>query len=247
MIPCSPAGYLLINKPKDITSFQVVRTIRRWLPRSTKIGHAGTLDPFATGLLIIGVGRSATRHFERLIHLDKVYRAQGELGVQTDSLDVTGTVVKNMEGPLPTKDSIALALAGLGTSYEQVPPVYSALKFQGKRLYALARSGKVDEQQMQAISQLKKRTVHLFSTALEDFQAPHFTVRAHVSHGTYIRSLMNDIAERANSFATTVELTRLAIGPFLLENAVELSAIKNSEDVAQHLVSIDAFLSRIKN
>src|SRR5277367_6222931 len=121
-------GFLLINKPVGITSFDCIRKIRQFLPYKTKIGHAGTLDDFAQGLLIICIGKEATRLVETLMQVDKEYVVRAKLGELTDSLDLTGEIVQETSVPFFLVDDLKNALEKLGSSYEQVPPIYSALK-----------------------------------------------------------------------------------------------------------------------
>jgi tRNA pseudouridine55 synthase len=245
----SISGYILVNKPLHLSSFDVVAHLKRLLACGTKVGHAGTLDPFAQGLLLIGIGREATAHFKNLAMLDKTYRAQGQLGTLTDTLDCTGTPISphNKAITLPSKEQLMHAIQSLGASYYQAPPIFSALKFKGKRLYALARAGAMDEHELLAIADLKKRLVDILSLTLENYELPFFTIETRVSHGTYIRSLVNDIARNAGSCATTTALTRLAVGPLTLHDACELSALTSFEAVQANLIPTGTLLHTIKS
>jgi len=241
-------GYLFINKPADITSHDCIKRIKNILKKAEniptsgrsriKIGHAGTLDPFATGLLIIGIGRGATKYLSMVMKGDKQYIATGKLGVLTDTLDKTGTVIEEATIPPITQEQLIEAIHSLGTAYTQTPPAFSALKYQGKPLYKLAREGKAPEELAKIIED-KKRTVQLYSIELTDFNPPFFTIKADVSHGTYIRSLVNDIAKVCDSVATTWELERTKIGPISIEQAIEIDSIKSIDDIENHLVAID--------
>lgn len=232
-------GFLFINKPKGITSYSCIAHIKKILKQKIKIGHAGTLDPFATGLLIIALGRQATRLISHFMTLDKTYTALGKLGELTDTLDYTGTIVKTDEISL-TAEQINEAIKSMGSIYEQTPPLYSALKYQSTPLYKLARNKSMDVASLEQIVQTKTRKVQLHQLELLAFNFPFFSIRAHVSHGTYIRSLVNDIAHRAGSCATTYELERSTIGPFLLSNAVDIKSINTIEDIEKHLLAIES-------
>ena len=228
-------GYLLINKPKNMTSFDVVKQIKKIINKKIKIGHAGTLDPFATGLLIVCVGREATRSISNFVDLDKVYVVKAKLGELTDSLDFTGQILET-KTKIPNKSEILEAIKKIGKKYIQTPPIYSALKHKGKPLYKLARSKVMTEEELQKIIKQKSREVEIFSLELIDFEPPFFSFRAKVSKGTYVRSLANDIAQIAQSCATTYEIQRVKIGPFSLEKSVDLNKLKTVEDVQDNMV-----------
>src|SRR5260221_13728979 len=200
-------GFLLINKPVGITSFSCVKYLKRILQQKIKIGHAGTLDPFATGLLIVALGREATRLISQIMVMEKTYVATGKCGELTDTLDYTGTVVTTCEH-IPSEQEIRASLASFGSSYTQIPPLYSALKYKGERLYALARNSAIELQELQKIAESKRRTVQLYEVELLSYASSQFTIKARVSHGTYIRCLVHDIAVPAASSAPTYHLTR---------------------------------------
>ncbi len=247
MEPEKIAGFLLINKPKDITSFTVVKRIQKLVGgRKIKVGHTGTLDPFATGLLIIAIDRRATKHIDQFLKLDKIYIAQGKLGELTDTLDYTGAVIQTSDASNVTNEGIQEAIKKMGSSYIQTPPIYAALKHKGQPLYKLARQKKLSVDELETIVQYKKREISLYELELLAFEPPFFTIKAHVSHGTYIRCLVNDIAQLVGSIATTYQLERTAIGPFTIEQAVDLEALATIEDVEKHLGSIESFLQQIQ-
>jgi len=230
-------GYLLINKPKNITSYDCIRAIKKVISKKIKIGHAGTLDPFATGLLIICIGRQATKNISTLLNTDKTYLVKAKLGEITDTLDQTGELIKRDTSTMPTKQELESAIKSLGKEYRQKPPIYSALKHEGKPLYKLAREKKLSQEELEKIAESKSRTVSLHKIELLEYDPPYFTFIAHVSKGTYIRSLANDIAEHAGSCATTYELERTKIGDFLIEDAVELGDLRTVEDLERYLKS----------
>jgi len=221
----SSHGILLVEKQPGVSSYDCIRQIKRAIGPKQKIGHAGTLDPFASGLLIIGIGRPYTKQLGHAMAYPKEYVAQGKLNVLTDTLDPTGQIIKTCDKETITEKQVRAALESFGSSYEQVPPIYSALKYQGHSLYRVARKGKMSSEELQKIINAKKRTVHIYSLTLLNFQFPYFTIKAHVSRGTYIRCLVNDIAVRCNSFATTNALERSAIGPFTLDSSAKCDYI----------------------
>ena len=232
-------GFLAINKPKGISSYDCIRHIKRILKQKIKIGHTGTLDDFATGLLIICIGRQATKLVSSLMNLGKEYIVKAKLGELTDTLDYTGKMVEQINVPVLTKNDIEGAIKKLGKSYMQVPPIYSALKHKGSPLYKLARQNKLEEEKLQEIVQQKSRKVTIHEIELLDFSPPFFTIRAEVSKGTYIRSLANDIAQQLNLPATTYELERTKIGSFNLQNSIKLDDIKSVDDIDNNLISIE--------
>jgi tRNA pseudouridine55 synthase len=235
-------GVLLINKPAGITSYDCIRHIKRVLkPIKTKIGHAGTLDPFASGLLIVCIGRQATKNISNLLIQDKEYVVTAKLGELTDTLDLTGNILQNIDLTSSfTKQKLQEVFDNFERSYEQIPPIYSALKFEGQPLYELARNNKISQEELEKITEAKKRTVLIHSLDLLDFNLPFFTFKAHVSKGTYIRSLANDIAQQLGSVATTYELCRTKIGEFKLEDAVSLEELKTMQDLVEVVMAVQA-------
>lgn len=237
---------LLLNKPADCSSFDCIRRLKPLLPKKTRIGHAGTLDPFATGLLIICIGRGATKHLSSFMGLPKTYTATAQLGRVTTTLDHTGQDIMAPETIRPTEHQLREALLTFGNGYEQTPPAYSALKHNGTPLYKLARKGKIDEKEMNAILAKKRRSATLYHTSLDAVSGHEFTVTATVSQGTYIRTLMHDIAQHAGSSgATTMQLHRASIGPFHCDHALDLVQLSDTtleqygqpiEQVLQHLL-----------
>ncbi len=238
-----PIGFLLINKPGGITSRECVNRLQRMLPRRTKIGHAGMLGKFATGLLIIGIGRPATRQFRHLMKLDKVYWIRAKLGELTDTLDYTGRSIEEFYEDQVSLQELQKAVDSFDGSYEQTPPLFSALKWHGKRLSDMARSPRWKKKKLERILDEKKKTVHIYSLELLNYAAPYMILQAHVSHGTYIRALVNDIAQRCDTVATTHELKRTAIGPFTLEQAVSLDSIDSIEAIKQHIIPVEQVLA----
>ncbi len=241
------SGFLLINKPRDVSSFDCIRKLKKILPKKTKIGHTGTLDNFATGLLIICISREATRLVRSLMNLDKEYLVKAKLGELTDTLDHTGTIIQTTtEFNVSIKD-IEQAIKNLGSRYLQTPPAYSALKHKGQPLYKLARHNKLSPEALAKITELKKREVHLYEVQLLNFDTPFFTFRARVSKGTYVRSLANDIAQQMKLPATTYELTRTMIGECGLNNAIDLEHLESLDDIENNLLSLDELKNKLEN
>jgi tRNA pseudouridine55 synthase len=209
-----------------------VQHIKRLLPtRSVKVGHAGTLDPFATGLLLICVGRECTKSIKKLFDLDKTYVVKAKLGELTDTLDPTGEIIKTCDTSHVTKKMLEDTIKNFGTTYEQTPPIFSALKHKGSPLYKLARTKKLSVEELEKIIETKKRIVTIHELKLLDFDLPYFSFLARVSKGTYIRSLANDITKKVDSCATTHELERTHIGTFSLKNSTNLEEITSYEKI----------------
>ncbi len=217
---------LMVNKPKGITSTEVLNKIKEKF-NLKKVGHTGTLDPFAEGLLILLLGR-ATRLAEYYQKLPKTYIATGLLGITTDTYDITGKVLKRVEGKYPSKDTLEEVLKTFVGEIDQQPPPFSAKKIRGKRAYNLARKGLKVE--------LKPVKVKIYSLKLLDYKPPRFTIQTTVSGGTYIRSLIKDIGDKLSLGATTQELLRTAVGGLSIEKAYKLDVILNSEHVEDFLL-----------
>lgn len=210
-------GFLFIDKPSGITSHDVVDEIRKKFGIK-KVGHSGTLDPFASGLLIVGVGK-ATRLLDYIKGLDKTYEVEMKLGVMTDTFDFTGNLVEERESSHITEEMIRDAIESFTGEYMQVPPAYSAKKYKGERLYRLARKGK--------IINLPPKKVTIHDVYVKSFDPVEMTVSfvVKVSAGTYVRSLVMDIGYKLGCGATTTFLRRLAIGKFSVSDAVKLDEV----------------------
>lgn len=214
-------GFILINKEENYTSRDVVNIVSKHL-NIKKVGHTGTLDPMATGLLIICVGKG-TKLIELMTDEDKEYIAEITLGIKTDTGDITGNIL-NEEVSLKTKEEILNVLNNMTNEYEQTVPIYSAVKIKGKKLYEYARENKSVE--------LPKRLVDIKELELvSDIQYKDnktiFKVRCLVSKGTYIRSLVEDIGKELGTIGTMSELERTKVGQFKLSDAVKLSDVKS--------------------
>jgi tRNA pseudouridine55 synthase len=204
----SPEGLLLIDKPSGITSHDVVDRVRRAL-RTRKVGHAGTLDPLATGLLLVGVGR-ATRLLRFLSDLPKTYEGTALLGVETDTLDADGTVVRRSPVDVE-RSSIERALSAKEGSSMQAPPAYSAVKVGGRTLHSAARSG----EELHAA----ERPILVESFRLTAFDAETFGFEVTCSSGTYVRVLVADVGAELGPGANLTQLRRTRIGPFSAADA----------------------------
>lgn len=233
-------GFLLINKPINSSSFDCIKHIRKILKvtkKEIKIGHAGTLDNFATGLLIIAIGRDSTKNINNLLGQSKEYITTGKIGELTDTLDATGNIIQKKK-KLSSKTDIEKIIKSFMNNYIQIPPIYSALKFKGKNLYKLAREKKLSEQELEIIIKHKKRTVSIYEISLINYESPYFTIKTKVSKGTYIRSLINDIGKKLGSFATCYKLTRTKIGNIHLDQSINLKDLKTIKDINNNLMNI---------
>ncbi len=227
-------GILILDKPSGLTSQQALSRVRRAL-KIKKLGHTGTLDPLATGVLPVALGE-ATKIIPYLEESTKVYRVTGRLGESTDSYDSDGTILRRADPTWVDRDRLREVLQLFLGPQEQVPPAYSAIKVQGRPLYDYARSGEEVE--------LRPRQVHFIDLDLESFASPEFVLRVKCSKGTYIRSLIHDIGERLECGAHVTALRRLASGGFDLSEALGLEQIlENPEQAASHLLSIERLLA----
>lgn len=229
-------GLILLNKPTGITSFSAVSAIKR-AAQEKRVGHTGTLDPLATGVLPIFLGR-ATALSSYLLDGDKGYRATVKLGVKTDSCDITGNVISECAVDLKN-DDILTALEKFVGETEQTPPVYSAIKKDGVRLYQLARKGVQVE--------VPKRRVRIYSiTQVSPLNRENeFVIDVLVSKGTYIRSLCSDIGDYLGVGATLTNLCRTKVANFSIEDCVPLEKI-NSETIKGYLLDEETAVSHFR-
>lgn len=231
-------GILLINKEAGASSFDVLRQLKKVLGFRTKIGHAGTLDPFATGLLIVCLGR-ATKLVPMLMDVSKGYQVLAHFGYLTDTLDKTGTVLKELTLPNDFEVTINEAVKQLGTQYKQTPPVFSALKHNGNPMYQLAREQSLNKETLNKLVLEKARWVIIYKLSIEQIKPPTIAFSCEVSKGTYIRSLADDLAQKINLRATTEELNRIFIGPFSVANAKRTNDLKNRQSIEQALIDVE--------
>lgn len=227
-MPEQKSGYLLIDKPAGWTSFDVVAKLRG-ITGINKIGHAGTLDPFATGLLIVAVGREATRRIEGFMKLDKEYIATLRLGAESDTFDRDGVVVPSKNAQDPGIEKFQKAAKQFIGPQKQTPPMFSAKKINGQKLYKLARQGK----------EVKREAVGIVVSEIGvlRYAYPLAELRFTVSSGAYIRALAHDIGQELGIGAYLEELRRIRIGRFSIEKAGSLAGL-NRENWVDHLFDV---------
>lgn len=230
-------GLLLVDKPSGITSHDVVARVRR-VARMRRVGHAGTLDPLATGLLVLALG-SATRTLEYLTAHDKGYDATLRLGQSTDSYDADGRVTATHEGPLPDRATVEAALNDFRGAIRQRPPIFSALKQGGEALHVKARRGESVE--------IPLRPVTVYDTHITTWEPPLVGLHVHCSKGTYIRSLAHDVGAALGVGAHLAALRRTHSGHFRVADAVPLAAIEQMDPplLLAHLLRVGAGLESL--
>ena len=204
-------GLLVIDKPGGMTSRDVVNRVQRWFPRRTKIGHTGTLDPLATGVLVLCIGR-ATKLVGRVQVMGKTYQTRLRLGATSDTDDADGTVTPVPGAVAPTEEQIRALLPAFVGRIEQVPPAFSALKVAGVRAYDLARNGK-------AVA-LAARPVDVYSVSLVGYGWPFLDLEIDCGKGTYIRSIGRDLGAKLGCGGLVETLRRTRVGPFTAEQGV---------------------------
>ena len=222
-------GILLIDKPSGLTSHDVVDRVRRKL-KMKRIGHAGTLDPMATGLLIILVGK-ATKLSQYLMSLDKAYEGTVTLGVATNTYDAEGEVMTTLPVPELNRSDIENALASFVGDQYQTPPMFSAVKIDGQPLYKMARKGKEIERE--------PRFIRISRFEVERFESPEFDFSLDCTKGTYVRSLANDIGDKLGCGAHLSALRRTASDRFHIKDAIELESFQEAdrETISKILIS----------
>ncbi|MBN1910225.1 MAG: tRNA pseudouridine(55) synthase TruB [Pirellulales bacterium] len=227
-LPHAPSGFLNINKPSGMTSREAVNVVQRLLPRKTKIGHAGTLDPLAEGVLVVGFG-AGTRLIEYVQRMPKHYSGTFLLGRSSPTEDTDGPVTELANPPVPSREELTKAAARLTGTIQQRPPAYSALKVDGQRAYKLARQGREVT--------LVEREVTVYRLALGAYRYPKLVLEIECGSGTYVRSLGRDLAESVGTAAVMSGLTRSAIGRFSLDEAV-LPEKLDRANLADHLLPL---------
>lgn len=229
-------GIIVVNKEKNYTSRDIVNIVGKHL-KTKKVGHTGTLDPLATGVLVICVGK-ATKLVELLTNHDKTYIADLTFGIDTDTLDSTGNILKE-ENAIIEKDKIEKVLKQFEIEYDQTVPIYSAVKINGKKLYEYARNNE------EVI--LPSRKVKIYEIDLLKYEIVNnkttIQIKCKVSKGTYIRSLIRDIATTLNSFAIMTNLKRTELGEFNIENSYTLNDIEQNN---YQIISIEEALKNYK-
>jgi len=207
----------LVDKPKGPTSSRVVERIKKKF--NVKAGHTGTLDPLATGLLVILTGKF-TKNASSFLKMDKAYEVRAVLGMETDTFDSEGTVLRRRDNEI-AREELENVLKEFSGDIWQTPPLYSAKKIAGRKAYQLARKGiSVD---------IPPKKVSIYSLELKEFQFPYFTIACEVSSGFYVRSLAHDIGEKLGVGATVVDVRRTRVGPYHVEQAKLLEEILGHE------------------
>ena len=226
-------GILLINKPKEYTSHDIVAIVKKMTKE--KVGHTGTLDPNATGVLPLLIGK-ATGLSKYLINHDKIYIATLKLGIKTDTADGEGKIIEKRDVQNLSKETIEKALKNIVGKQEQIPPMYSAIKVNGKKLYEYARSGKTVE--------IKPRQIKIYSTKLLniDTKEAEIVFEISCSKGTYIRTICENLAEKLNTVGYMKELQRVQVGEFNINNSTNIEDIRKNPDlIEKRIITIDNF------
>ena len=226
-------GIVIINKPKNCTSHDVVKKVKKIL--NEKVGHTGTLDPNATGVLPLLVGKG-TQISKYLINHDKVYEAVLKIGEKTDTADAEGKIIETQNVKLSTlkEENIKIVLKSLIGEQKQIPPMYSAIKVNGKKLYEYARSGE--------IIKVEPRLIYIYNLELIKVANQEITYKVHCSKGTYIRTLCEQIAEKLGTVGYMKELKRLQVGEFKIEDSLTIDEIK--ENIQKKFITIEEYFKK---
>lgn len=225
-------GIVIINKEKEYTSHDVVAKVKKIL-NEKKVGHTGTLDPNATGVLPILLGKG-TKLSKYLINHNKIYEATLKLGEKTDTADIEGKIIeeKDVKKENLSQDNITKVLKEFIGKSKQLPPMYSAIKVNGKKLYEYARKGQTIE--------IKPREIEIYSIELLNINNNEITFRVHCSKGTYIRTLCENIAEKLETVGYMKELNRIEVGEFNIKNSITLKELESKKENV--VISIEEFL-----
>ena len=231
-------GIIIINKPKNYTSHDIVRKAKKLL--NEKVGHTGTLDPNATGVLPLLIGKG-TLLSKYLIEHDKIYEAVLKLGEKTDTADGEGKVLEsqNVEQSILKKENIERIFNNLEGKQEQIPPMYSAIKLNGKKLYEYARKGIEVE--------VKPRTIEIYKLELIKIEDMEIIFRVSCSKGTYIRTLCEKIAEELGTIGYMKELKRIQVGEFNIKDSITIEELENQEIVSNKFITIEKYFSNYEN
>lgn len=225
------SGIIPINKPRDMTSKDVSRAINRRFGK-IKLGHVGTLDPDADGVLVVLVGR-ATKLQDYLLCMPKAYQYDLLLGQATDSLDATGKIIQEKQWSHVTHEQIAAITSQFLGDITQIPPLYSAVKYQGKELYKYARAGQTE---VDVPLENMSRQVTIYKLNIDDISLPKITMTANCSKGTYIRTLAADIATRLETVGHVTRLTRILASGFSIEQCITLEQLSHPEKGLSDLI-----------
>ena len=226
-------GILNIFKPKGMSSFDVVRVVKK-VAKTGKVGHTGTLDPEATGVLPVCIGR-ATKIIDYIMDSEKVYEVTFKLGIRTTTYDLEGEILEERDPSNLKNEDILKVVKGFIGEYSQVPPMYSALKQNGVRLYELARKGIEVERQ--------GRLIKIYNIEDIKINNPYVSMKVTCSKGTYIRSLCYDIGEKLDVFATMTDLNRAKTSVFSQENSISINDL-TEENIENYIVTMEEALSK---
>lgn len=233
-------GIIIINKPKNYTSHDIVYKIKKIV--NEKVGHTGTLDPNATGVLPLLIGKG-TEISKYLINHDKTYEAVIQLGEKRDTADIEGQVIQKQEVQALTlkNEKVKEVLKSFIGKNLQTPPIYSAIKVKGKKLYEYARKGETVK--------IEPREIEIYNIELINIDKTNKTIefRVQCSKGTYIRTLCEDISEKLGNIGYMKELKRTQVGEFKIENSIKIEEIKNKEDVEKYLITLEKYFSNKNN
>lgn len=226
-------GILNIDKPLGITSHDVVDNVRK-ITKTTKVGHSGSLDPLASGVLLVCIGK-ATKII-RFLPEDKRYEGTIKLGEKTDTYDTEGKVIKRGNWESISPEQITDQIIHFSGEINQTPPIYSAIKINGKKSYELARAGKQVK--------IKSRKVTIYSFTIQDINLPLVKFRIHCSAGTYIRSIANDLGENLGCYGHLIALRRTRIGKFSIDDSVTLDEL-NQDNLSDYIISPENALTNL--
>ena len=222
------SGFILIDKPAGITSHDVVNKLRK-ITNIKKIGHCGTLDPFATGLLLLAISRESTKKLVNFTKLDKKYIAKLKFGVETDTYDKKGQITKKYDCTKLKRKNIKEILKKFHGEQLQVPPMFSAKKINGQKLYKLARNGQTTERRPTKIT--------IYTISIKKYKWPYLTFEIKCSSGTYIRSIAHDLGRKLNCGAYLEELRRTEIDKYKIKKAAKLERL-NSTNISKKIFNI---------
>ena len=221
-------GILLIDKPPNKSSFFLVNVLRR-ITKIKKIGHCGTLDPFATGVMVMLVGKDYTRRSDEFMNMDKAYSATIKLGESTDSYDIDGKVT-NTSSHIPSLDTIEQELLKFQGEVDQIPPMFSAKKVNGRKLYELARKGE----------EIERKAVKVrMKVEIIEYSYPYLKIEVNCSKGTYIRSIAHDLGKLIGTYGHLTKLVRTKSGNFHLDQCLTIDQMNNENfEYQAHLLQI---------
>ena len=215
-------GIYNIYKPKGVTTYKVVEYVKKQIGKKCKVGHGGSLDPFAEGVVVVAVGRKFTRQLTNILkNSNKEYIVEILLDKISDTYDITGNVSEVNISHIPTIEEVKKVLSNFIGEIEQTPPVYSAVKFKGKRICDLVRFGKISYKKAQEL--LKPKKVKIYDIKLMEYNFPKLVLKIFCSSGTYIRSLAKDIGEKLNCGGIVANLVRTKVDNYTIETAMKIN------------------------